>query len=101
MAKSDTLEMFEEFYDFVKTSECLEDVLCEFGGISIAVPAFVGTARDKKIYEEFLTLSASYSAGRKYVILARKYDLGTRKIQEVVRTYKGEVGLFEDMKEKK
>ncbi len=99
MAKSDTLEMFEEFYGFIKEASCLEDVLSEFGGITIAVPAFVGAARDKRIYEEFLTLPESYSAGRKYTILARKYDLGTRKIQEVVRAYRGEVGLFETEQE--
>ena len=99
MAKSDALEMFEEFYEFVKKSECIEDVICEFGGIPICVPAFVGAARDKKIYEDFLTLQDSYSAQRKYVILARKYDLGTRKIQEVVSAFRGETGLFENREE--
>ena len=94
MAKSDGLEIFEEFYAFVKDSESIEDVLSEWGGIGIAVPAFVGAARDKRIYEEFLGLSESYSATRKYMILSRKYDLGTRKIQEVVSAYKGKVGLF-------
>ena len=96
MAKSDGLEMFEEFYAFIKEARSIEDVMSEFGGISMAVPAFVGAARDKKIYEEFLTLNDSYGAGRKYMILARKYDLGTRKIQEVVRAFKGEVGLFDN-----
>ena len=95
MAKSDALEMFEDFYTFVKDAECIEDVICEFGGIPIYVPAFVGAARDKKIYEDFLTLNDAYGAQRKYVILARKYDLGTRKIQEVVSAFRGEVGLFE------
>ena len=94
-------EIWEEFYETIKEAECADDVCAMWGGITIAVPAFVGEKRDKKIYEDFLVLPESMNTGRKYIVLARKYNLGNRKIQEVVRTYKGEVGLFEDMKEKK
>jgi len=98
MAKSAGLEMFEEFYRFIQESECIEDVMLEFGGITIAVPAFVGEHRDKKIYEAFLELPDSYAASRRYMILSRRFNVGTRKVQAVVRERKGTVGLFSDEK---
>lgn len=97
---SSTDEIFEEFYETIKSSVCVDDVCAEWGGISIAVPAFVGEKRDRKIYEDYKEFGSTMAEGRKYVALARKYNLGTRKIQEVIRAYKGEVGLFNNTEEK-
>jgi len=98
MAKSAGLEMFEEFYKFIKEAECIEDVMLEFGGIVIAVPAFVGEHRDKKIYEAFLELPDSTPASTRYMILSRRFNVGMRKVQSVIRERKGTVGLCSDEK---
>ena len=88
MAKSDTLELFEDFFNSIKGSNSIEDTIAEWGGVNIAVPSFTGAIRDKKIYDDFLALNTSYSVNRKYTILARKYNLSTRKIQKLVSELK-------------
>lgn len=95
---ADNMETFVDLYEHIKQAECIEDVIQEWSGANISIPAFVGEIRDKKIYEEYRTLK-NMGESRKYLVLSRQFNLGTRKIQEVIRLYRGEVGLFENKEE--
>lgn len=95
---ADNMEIFEEFYESIKNAECVEDVLCEWGGINILVPAFVGALRDRIIYKEYKELT-NMSESYKYLVLAKKFNLSQRKVREAVSSHKGEVGLFQNTDE--
>ena len=91
---ADNIEIFEEFYDFVKKSESIEAVVKEWGGIQFTVPSFIGEYRDRAIYEEYLKLDPTLGEKIKYLRLSRDFRVSSSKIRKVIQAQKGEVGLF-------
>lgn len=91
---ADNIEIFEEFFDFVKNSENIQDVVKEWGGIQFTVPSFIGEYRNRAIYAEYLKLDPLLGEKIKYLRLSRDFRVSSSTIRKVIQAQKGEVGLF-------
>lgn len=90
---ADNIDIFEEFYKSVKEAQKIEDVIKEWGGISITIPAFVGEYRDRAIWVRYNELK-NIGEKHKHLTLSREFGLSSSKIRQTLSKYRGEVGLF-------
>ncbi|WOE69112.1 Mor transcription activator family protein [Hydrogenimonas thermophila] len=77
----DSYELFERFYEFVKESAGIEDVIREFGGSSIYIPSFKNTHRNEKILK-------MAEAGADIREIMREFSLSEGRVRAILREAK-------------
>lgn len=71
-------ELWEEFYQQIKDSENISEIVKEYGGSSVYVPSYKSTYRNDDIIEEF-------ENGSSIKELAKKHDLSETSIYAITK----------------
>ena len=71
-------ELWEEFYQQIKDSENISDIVKEYGGSSVYVPSYKSTYRNDDIIED-------YEKGLTIKELAKKYDLSETGVYRITK----------------
>ena len=89
-------DLFVEFYNCVKESESMADVLKEYGGANIYVPSYKSTFRNRDIIKDY---EEGVAAGKQSTVIIReiatKHGLSYNSISSIVKENR-QPGLFDD-----
>ena len=91
---TDTDEIFASFYEEIKRSTSIEEVIRDWGGISISVPAYRGKWRDTGIVEYYRSLDPTQGVKHRMVQTAREFGVSTRKVKSLIPPEAREPNLF-------
>ena len=79
-------DLFVEFYNCVKDSESMADVLKEYGGANIYVPSYKSTFRNRDIIKDY---EEGVAAGKQSTVIIReiaaKYGLSYNGVCSIIR----------------
>ncbi len=92
-------DLFVEFYNCVKESESMADVLKEYGGANIYVPSYKSTFRNRDILDEYKEELKSGKPGAVIIReLSAKHGLSYNSISSIVKENR-QPSLFDDEEE--
>ena len=89
-------DLFVEFYNCVRNSDDISEVLKEYGGANIYVPSYKSTFRNRDILEEYKEESKAGKPGAVIIReLSAKHGLSYNSISSIVKENR-QPGLFDD-----
>lgn len=88
-------DLFVEFYEKVKASESIAEVLKEYGGSSVYIPSYKSTYRNQDMLDEYLK-GAKEGKSNTLIIreIAAKYSLSYNSVSAIIKELK-QPPLFE------
>lgn len=88
-------DIFLEFYNCVKNSHDVKEVIKEYGGANIYIPSYKNTHRDDDLLNKYKALRLNgYSKAQAVRELVRDFSLSQVRIYEILATKSEQPSLF-------